>query len=399
MGLRGRVVGGVVAILLAWTGVCLAGEECTSAVVISTASKTGAPLLWKNRDTDVLSNRVVFVRDVPHSYLGLVNVSTPNGRQVFAGLNSAGFAIMNTVAYNLPKQSGEMEDLEGIVMADALRTCATVEEFERYLQAGLGPDLGSWANFGAIDSSGKAWLFEVHNHGYQRLDAAAAEAGYLLNTNFARSGAEGKGAGYLRFERAERLFSKFPRGGVDPRTILTRFTRDLGHVLLRQPGLDEARATPSETELWAFTRDCINRPSTSAAAVIVGRNPADAHSVATMWVIPGEPVTAIAVPVWVEAGASPAPLWEGEEAPLWRESLRIKRIIHPKPEGNKKEYLDLTRLENADGTGFLPALLAAEAAIVDETEQFLKRAHTAEELRTFQDAMAARALATLQSIR
>jgi hypothetical protein len=375
------------------------GEQCTTAIVSPSASSQRVPVLWKNRDTGVLSNRVVYVADQPYSYLALVDAATPSGRHAFAGLNSAGFGIINSVAYNLPRRAGETEDLEGIVMADALRTSRTVADFERYLQANLGPNLGSWANYGVIDAEGRAYIFEVHNHGYEKLDAGAAERGYLINTNFARSGQAGAGAGYLRFERASELFDAFAPGAVDFRVILTRHARDLGHVLLTQPTLDDARRMPAGRDLWIFTRDCINRPSTAAAVVIVGKNPADPSAPATLWVIPGEPLTAIAVPVWVEAGRSPAALAAGDQAPLWQESLRIKRIIHPLDEGNKGDYLSLTRLENADGTGYLPGLLATEAQIIDETLEFLGRPHTPEEYAVFQERMAERALAALKAIR
>ncbi len=399
MNLNRVIVVGLLALGLAAPASAQTPEECTTAIVSPAASADRVPVLWKNRDTGTLSNKVLFVEDTPYSYLGLVDFDAPGGRHVFAGLNSAGFGIMNSVSYNLPRRSGEMEDLEGIIMADALRTCRSVDDFERYLQANLGPNLGSWANFGVIDADGGAYLFEVHNHGYEKLDAAAGARAYLVNTNFARSGAEAEGAGYLRFERANRLFDTFAPGQVDFRTLLTRFTRDLGHELLEQPTLDDARATPAAQDLWLFTRDCINRPSTAAAVVIVGKSPSDPSSVATMWVIPGEPVTAIALPLWVEAGGSPAALRDGEQSPMWRESLRIKDLIHPMSEGYKDDYLNLTRLDNADGTGYLPTILATEAEIIAETMQFLKQAHTPDEFAAFQNRMAEKALATLSGIR
>ncbi len=46
-------------------------EECTSAVLGPAATVSGAPVLWKNRDTNTLSNRVVFVDERPYSYLCL----------------------------------------------------------------------------------------------------------------------------------------------------------------------------------------------------------------------------------------------------------------------------------------------------------------------------------------
>ncbi len=374
-------------------------EQCTSAVISPGGSVTGGAVLWKNRDTDVLSNKMVFVRETPHSYLALVNFDAASGRQAWAGLNSAGFAIMNTVAYNLPEKSGELMDLEGIIMADALRTCATVEDFEKYLQANLGPDLGARTNFGVIDAAGKAFLYEVHNHGFQKYDAAAPPEKYLVNTNFSRSGETAQGAGYLRFDRAAQLFAALPPGPVDYRTILTRFSRDCGHALLRHPAPEEWKKYPATPELWIHSNHTIDRSSTSTCVVIVGKNPRDPESVATMWVIPGEPLTAVAVPLWVEAGRSPEPLWKGEKSPLWEESLRIKKLIRPFPESDKEEYLLVSKLDNADGTGYLPKLLEAEAGILSETETFLKSRHTPADLAGFQERMAARALAAMQAVK
>ena len=60
------------------------------------------------------------MKETPFSYLGLADVEDRSGRSVFAGLNSEGFGIINSVAYNLPRKEGEQEDLEGMLMADAL---------------------------------------------------------------------------------------------------------------------------------------------------------------------------------------------------------------------------------------------------------------------------------------
>lgn len=371
-------------------------EECTAAVISAVGNVEEAPLLWKNRDTGTLSNRLVFVDEEPFDFLCLANADSAAGRMCWAGLNSAGFAIMNTVAYNLPKLAGEMEDLEGAIMADALRTCRTAADFEAMLASNLGPDLGSLANFGVIDADGSAVVYEVHNHGFARYDAVTAPAGRLVVTNFARSGPEGEGEGYLRFERATALLAALGPEEVSARSILQRVSRDIGHVLLDHPALDELSRRSATAAGWISTRDCIDRPDTAAAVVVVG---ASAAAPATLWVIPGEPLTAIAVPVWVAAGESPAPLWHGKEAPLWAESLRIKGLLRPVSEGHKRDYVDLGRLDNAEGTGWLPGLLRSERDILDRTAAFLSKPRTASELAAFQDQMADLALRALEAIR
>ena len=68
------------------------------------------------------------------------------------------------------------------------------------------------------------------------------------------------------------------------------------------------------------------------------------------------------------------------------------------PEAEREEYLDARRLDNRDGTGFLPRLLSAEDEVLARTAAFLKAPRGPEELGAFQDEMAAAALRALRSI-
>jgi hypothetical protein len=118
-----------------------------------------------------------------------------------------------------------------------------------------------------------------------------------------------------------------------------------------------------------------------------------------MWVALGEPLCSLAVPLWVEAGAAPAPLNDGQDAPLCREATRIRKLLRPFAETDKVKYIDVTRLANQEGTGFLPALQKAQQAIHEATATFLQTPHTAAEFAQFQDRMATDALAALQKVR
>ena len=373
-------------------------DECSTLVAAGAATVDGSPLLWKNRDTDTLSNKVVLVEDTPHRYLGLVNAHDPAGRMVWAGLNSAGFAVANSVAYNLPLEAGEQIDLEGIIMADALRVCATVAEFEAFLSRRLNRDLGSRANFLAIDARGGAAIFETHNHGLERLNCEEAPDKYLANTNFSRSGAQDEGMGYLRFDREMALLAAAPGGKLSHDYLLQVVARDVGHSLLGHPGRDAWKKLPAGVPLWLHTNHAINRPSTASAVVIRGVNPGGDPSAATMWVILGEPVTSIAVPLWVAAGAPPAELWEGKDAAISVEASRLKDLLRPLPSRERREYIDVTRLDNAAGTGWLPATLEAEREILRRTGEFLRRRPTPAEMSRFENDAAASALRTLRQV-
>ena len=288
--------------------------------------------------------------------------------------------------------------MEGTIMADALRQCSSVAEFETYIQKNLGPSLGSLANFGVLDALGGAALFEVSNHSFKKYLADDFPEKYIINTNFARSGEAETGAGYLRFERASQLFRQIPTGQISARRILGRISRDTGHVLVQQPAFSGFKAFSAKKPFWIATRDTIDRESTSAAVVICGKKPGHKNSLATLWVTLGEPLFSIAVPMWVEAGAAAAPLAQGEKAALYLESKRLKKTARPYPESDRREYLEATRLDNREGTGFLPLLLEAEKEIFDLTEEFLKLPRTPVELAGFQEQMSEKALAMLRAV-
>ncbi len=385
-----------VLLMLAGTLPATARDNCTSAIISRFAAQSGAPMLWKNRDTGVRSNKIVLVDEKPYRYLALVNSNDASGRICYAGLNEAGFGIMNTASYNLPEKPGELKDLEGFLMADALRKCRTIADFEKLITVNLGRNLGVEANFGVIDANGNAMLFEIYNHGYKTFDPAAAPGKYLINTNFSRSGKPGKGAGYMRFQRATKLFAGLTGKPVRPEDILHRFSRDTGNMLVNQPSFEDFSQLPTQPDTWISTKNSIDKFYTSACVVLVGKNPEHPELPATLWVIPGEPLTAVAIPLWVQAGRVPDILWKGEKAAMWEASAKLKAIIRPYRKGNMHDYLRINKLDNRDHSGYLPALLKTETRIFKETAAFMKNAHTPVELAQFQQKMATLAMGALR---
>jgi hypothetical protein len=78
--------------------------------------------------------------------------------------------------------------------------------------------------------------------------------------------------------------------------------------------------------------------------------------------------------------------------------MRIKHGLRPSRIGHTGDYLDLTRLDNAGGTGYLPDLLAMEESIFDETAELLAGQPGPEELAEYQERVANRVLEHLRSI-
>ncbi len=126
----------------------LTAEACTSIIISGKSTPDGRPIMWKNRDTDTYQNAIKYFNDGKYSSIGLIDSDDPSGESVWIGYNSAGFAIMNTASYNLiMNDSIDLKDREGIVMREALMQCATVAEFESFLNNHQKP-LGVEANFG-----------------------------------------------------------------------------------------------------------------------------------------------------------------------------------------------------------------------------------------------------------
>ena len=388
-------------LLIALTGIAAwsadDAEECTSLVATGAGTVDGASLLWKNRDNpSELSNKVVLVEDKPYNYLALVDGEPGNGRLAWASLNSIGFAVANTATDNLPPS--EPSGSPSILMGDAARTCATVDEFEEFLQHNFGRNRGTRSNFLAVDAKGAAAIFETHANGFKRLNAVDAPEQYLGNTNFSRSGTADQGHGYLRFDREAVLLKAAPAGRLSVDYVLQVMARDLGHPLLHHPERAEWRTFAPDTPVWLHTNYTIDRPSTASAVVIHNVKPGEDPRRATMWVILGEPLTSVAVPLWVAAGTPPAELWEGKEAALLRESARLKNLLRPLKSAERREYLDVTRLDNAAGSGWLPTTLAAERETFTQADDLLKRNPSVAELAAFEKSAAARTLALLRKI-
>ena len=144
---------------------------CTTFIISGKYTPDGRPILYKHRDTGTLDNALVFFTDGKYPYIGLVDATSEGRSTVWGGYNSAGFAIMNSAAYNNNiGDTAKLVDREGIVMKLALQQCATLADFEKMLTE-LPKPLGVDANFGVIDASGGAAYYETGQQGFIKIDA------------------------------------------------------------------------------------------------------------------------------------------------------------------------------------------------------------------------------------
>ncbi|MDE7472834.1 MAG: C45 family peptidase [Muribaculaceae bacterium] len=269
--------------VLSVTACVMSTLGCTSAIVGSARSASGATLLWKHRDTGAKANYVMRheATDSTLEYIALHNDTDTLGLEAWIGMNRAGFAVMNTASYNLAPDTATVKDREGLVMTEALERCRTVGDFARLLDM-LPRPLGVQANFGVIDASGAAAYFETCDGGYTRYDADPAQV--VVRTNYSHSGGNDRRLGLTRERTAIRCLQ--PLGRISAEHIIDSVSR---------PYIDPATglkvAVPDPT---LFKKgEYIPRP-TSTASIVIEAVPSEAGdgSNYVMWTTLGFPPTA-----------------------------------------------------------------------------------------------------------
>lgn len=338
---------------------------CTSGLFGTSVTRDGRPLLWKHRDTSAVDNKVEYIpaADGCYAYVALFNASDRDCTEAWAGFNRVGLAVMNTASYNLKADSVPERDMdkEGIVMTMALQHCATVDDFAALLDS-LPKPLGVEANFGVFDASGDGAYFETDNWGYteHRL-GATVEGDAMVRTNYSHSGRRGEGFGYIREANAMHLLEgAIAQRCVSPELLTESVSRSFYHSLHDR---DFLKAPLSE---WAVDQDFIPRYKTSAVVVIEGVAPDGWDSASepgagyVMWTGLGYPPCTEIYPVECrEGGVNDALRGIGPDghAPMSDLAKMRRDEVFPRRHDNGDRYINLSRLWNDEGTGYIQVLV------------------------------------------
>lgn len=348
---------------------------CTTAIVSGKFTKNGRPLLLKHRDSGFDQNKLMFFEDGKYDYIGLVNSEDINGIEVWGGVNSEGFAIINSASYNLKPDNDTttLVDREGIVMKLALQECATVKDFENLLLS-MDKPLGVEANFGVIDANGEAAYFETNNFTFNKIDAndlSIAPFGYVIRTNHSFITDRNDGYGYIRYNTANELFYEASlENNLSVEFVLQDFTRSLKHSLLNIDLKNNIEFSEDETKLIPF-QDFIPRHNSCATVLIEGVKPNETPELATLWTILGFQLTSVAIPTWVEGGPELPKILMADEsgkAPLCKKALELKSELFPVKLGNGNRYINISKVINKEKTGFIQKLKPLENKILAETD-------------------------------
>ncbi len=348
-------------------------HACTIAIISGQHTPDGRPILWKHRDTGVLENKVIFFDGGKYLAAGLINSDDAYPERVWIGFNEAGFAIMNSASYNLiEKDTIDMPHMTGAMMREALLQVATVDEFEQFLQEHPKP-MGVETNYGVIDALGNAAFFETDNFNYTRIDVddkTVAPHGYIVRTNYSFTGMPNEGAGYIRFETAERLFY---RASASNKLSIPYIMEHMATSVLNSYSEQDARNAihMSETESkYMYFQDCINRYSSSSSVAIQGVKPGQSPSLTTMWSLVGFPLASVVVPTWITPARTLPEIITApglENAPICDWALELKTRMIPSMRGSTQYYINATKVFNANHTGITQQLIPVSREVMHET--------------------------------
>ena len=391
-------------------------EECTVGVACGKATPDGRPLLWKTRDTSSKHNEVVRFTDGKYEYLALVTASS--GRSAWAGCNEKGFCIMNSVSTDFRSGKAKGGRGNGGFMKLGLQTCATVADFEDLLKRTNKTGRRTRANFGVIDATGAAAVFEAGSATFSRFDAADPEIapqGFIVRSNFAmtvKNNDKVKARSIERYERGNHLCrAAVTKQELTPKQLLRQFCRDLSDKD-GNPLSVPLEKKIGKAPLGMLDNDkCIARPSTKSAVVFHGVKAGEDPGLTTFWVILGEPLFSIAVPCWVHAGGVAAELDGEKHSPLCTAAIAIRDENYlvrerEKPKAGeqgrrsrrgKKHYLKTAGLSKV-----WECTYPAEDKIFDATARQLEKWRSTlpkpADVKSFHDRMARQALASLREL-
>jgi hypothetical protein len=347
------------------------GSACTTAIICGKGTPDGRPLLYKHRDSGFYQNKLMYFEDGKYAFIAVVNSEDEDGKELWAGAHNAGFAIMNSASYNLNiNDTTSLKDQEGIIMKEALASCATLKEFEGLLRSWPKP-MGIEANFGVIDADGGAAYYETTNFRFNKIDVndpAVAPFGYVIRTNYSFiTASPDEGYGYIRYLTAAELFYQAAASNrLDFSFLLQKVSRSLRHSLLDIDLEDKSLKQPHQDQFFAF-EDYIPRYTSVTTTVVQGISKKEKADLTTIWTILGFPLTSVAYPCWVGAGSKLPGLVSAaasENAPLCNMALELKKRCYPITRGSGKKYINLTALLNNKNSGIMQSLRPVENSVI-----------------------------------
>ncbi|RJP78022.1 MAG: hypothetical protein C4524_07295 [Candidatus Zixiibacteriota bacterium] len=332
----------------------------TVALVGGSATPDGRALIMKLRDnSDNANQEYVYNNSGPYAYVGITYSGVTD--QCWGGVNTAGFGINDSNAHNFNDPVPGPDD-DGIIIRLALRTCATLEEFQAIMDSTNVTGRTRTANYGVVDSTGRGAFFEASAYSYTRYDlddSTAAPHGFMVRANFAYSGGTYH-LGQHRHDRAMALMDSAWAGGFLNHNFMTQVVqRDLVNEYIDPYPLPFQGREGLMPYGLMHSHDAINRDITRSGYVIQMAAPGEDPLLCTLWALVGEPIATAALPLWVKAGSVPVEFDGPNGSLLCQRAIQLTNYLYQRNVAG--DALDTWRLVDERGQGWLPFLTALES--------------------------------------
>jgi len=339
-------------------------DECTIGVASGKATSDGRPMVWKTRDySSAPDNEVKYNTTFRHKF---ISVSTAGSDYAWMGVNEHGFAIVNALSSDLPK--GSSGPSNGAFMRDVLGNCKTVAEFRHYLDSTNSTGRQTHANFGVIDSTGVAAIFETSGSNYWEYNADDSPHGYVVRTNFSMTG--GGSSGIERYDRSSDLMADFYAGdSLNLKSILRYQMRDFSDFDSNPVSVPFPHQwSPGIPNGYINTSKSICRNSSVSAAVIHGVLPTEQAGLSTMWTMLGQPAGTVVLPYWPVVN-TPAEADGENTSPLCDVARQIRSTLFDF--ASDDEYINSYKLRDGNGAGLWSCTFPFEDSILVTTKTFM----------------------------
>lgn len=366
---------------------------CTSVIITGKATKDGRPLIWKNTDggEHFCSQRITYNELGKYAWAGLAWDGTP--QSAWFGANEKGFVIMNTSSSNF--FTGKKKS-NGVIMKRALDVCVTLQDFVNLLDTVSLPKINVASHYGVIDAQGGAAYVEVKYLNstkkleywvYDVNDPKLAPDGYMIYTNWSRNGEEDMGGGYIRYDSATKIFAEgYKTKEFTPKWIIDNLSRSYYNDLMGVDYRAMVDAGLYKGKGFIPDSDFIPRITTYAATVVQGVKKGENPLLTTGWTALGYAPTSVMIPFWVAGGMEGLnkivrgndnnhnDLKIGENnAIICDLSLKLKTQVFSVIRGHGPNYLNFSKLYNAEGTGYIQQLAPVEKEVYDLTTAQLEK--------------------------
>ncbi len=338
---------------------------CTIGVAAGDVTASGRALLWKTRDiASYPENYLDWNTESEYSFLYVRDL---RDSLAWMGVNEKGFCIANSYVER------EIDDRpifnNGSLIFHLLGNCATITEMDAILDTlDISQQILS-GNFGVIDSTGAAAMYEISWTEVVKYDAAETHDGYIIRTNF--SLISGGSDGIERYNRSQEIISNLAgENSLDTDNLLQEHFRDFS---------DENSDPVSVPfyDRWNFdrpwgyikTNTSICRGIAASSAVFEGVLPHEAARTTTMYALLGNPATSVFLP-YFPIGMPPHQATSLTGLQLTTRANQIKSLLFNFPENSY--YIDSFNLFQPDSIRVFDQILPFDSGMINETHSFLE---------------------------